>query len=289
MIGMGRVRDLLEWVFGIRVSCGTIAGAVKGCAGGLKKAWEEIKGTVQRAPVVHFDETGMRNQGRMTWLHTASTDRFTYLQIHQRRGTEAMEGIGILPGYEGIAVHDCWESYWAYQCTHALCNAHLLRELIGIKENTGQEWAEELIMLLIWMKGSVERYREAGKEGLSWYLNHKYSARYDELAGEGLEENPAAKKEGKRRGRTKQSKARLLLERLLKHKEEYMRFSVDFRVPFDNNQAERDFRISKVKQKVSGGFRSDEGGKSGLSDFLCNWQNIIRTEPVLFRTQWRTG
>jgi transposase len=272
MIGMGRVRDIFEWVFGIRLSCGTIAGAVKGCAGGLKKAWEEIKGAVQGAHVVHFDETGMRKGGKMTWLHTASTDRFTYLQIHQRRGTEAMEGIGILPGFAGIAVHDCWESYWAYLCTHALCNAHLLRELIGIKENTGQGWAEELILLLTGMKGRVERYREAGKEALSGYLNKRYSARYDELVAEGMKENPLAKKEGNRRGRTKQSKARLLLERLLKHKQEYMRFSVDFRVPFDNNQAERDFRISKVKQKVSGGFRSEDGGES-----FAIIQSVIQT------------
>jgi transposase len=172
-----------------------------------------------------------------------------------------MEGIGILPGFEGIAVHDFRESYWGYPCRHTLCNAHLLRGLIGIKENTGQGWADELIWLLIRMKGSVERYREAGKEALSGYLNNQYSARYDEVVGEGLGENPPVKKEGNRRGRTKQGKARLLLERLKKHKQEYMRFSEDFRVPFDNNQAERDFRISKVKRKVSGGFRSEDGGE----------------------------
>jgi transposase len=272
MIGMGRVRDIEEWVFGIGVSCGTIAGAVKGCAGGLKKAWEQIKEAVKGAEVVHFDETGMRNRGEMTWLHTASTDWFTYLQIHQRRGREAMEGIGILPGFEGTAVHDCWESYWGYPCRHALCNAHLLRELMGVKENTGQEWAEEMIWLLIRVKGSVERYREAGKEALSGYLNNRYSTEYDEIVREGLEENPPAQKEGNRRGRTKQSKARLLLERLKKHKQEYMRFSRDFRVPFDNNQAERDFRISKVKQKVSGGFRSEGGGES-----FAIIQSVIQT------------
>jgi transposase len=103
MTEMGRVRELLEWVFGIRLSCGTIAGAVKGRSGGLAKGWEKIKGAVQGAQVVHFDETGMKNRGEMTWPRTASTDRFTYFRIHRRRGTEAMEGIGILPGFEGMA------------------------------------------------------------------------------------------------------------------------------------------------------------------------------------------
>jgi transposase len=144
--------------------------------------------------------------------------------------------------------------------------------LAGIYENTGQEWAEKMGGLLIEIKDWVERYKGTGKEVLSTYLIKKFSLSYDELVEEGMRRNPIAVKSGNKRGRTKQSKARLLAERLLKRKEDYLRFSRDFLVPFDNNQAERDFRISKVKQKVSGGFRSLIGGES-----FAILQSVIQT------------
>jgi transposase len=149
-----------------------------------------------------------------------------------------------------------------YECAHALCNAHVLRELIGVIEQTGQGWARRMIELLLEMKEEVEKYRGKGKEELSVYFGNKFSIAYDELVREGLKENPEAKKEAGKRGKAKQSKARLLAERLFLCKEEYLRFTNDFRIPFDNNQAERDFRISKVKQKVSGCFRSDSGAEA---------------------------
>jgi transposase len=197
-----------------------------------------------------------------------------------------MEAGGILPGFEGVAVHDCWKTYWAYECVHALCNAHLLRELTGVIERTGQEWAEGMIGLILEMKEAVERHREKGEEKLSAYLGRKFSERYDELVREGKEQNPQAEKDAGKRGRAKQSKARLLLERLEGYKEEYLRFSRDFRVPFDNNQAERDFRIAKVKQKVSGCFRSDSGAEAyaAIQSFiqtihkhqLSIWEELVK-------------
>jgi transposase len=150
-----------------------------------------------------------------------------------------MEAGGILPGFKGIGVHDCWAAYWVYGCAHALCNAHVLRELTGVIERTGQEWANRMMELLLEMKEAVEKYREKDEERLSAYLGKKYSERYDELVREGMKQNPKAEKEAGKRGKGKQSKERLLLDRLEAYKGAYLRFSRDFRVPFDNNQAER--------------------------------------------------
>jgi transposase len=149
MLRMKRLKIIMEALFGIRISEGTIAATVQDCAKRLEKPMEVIKEAVKRSVVVHFDETGMRNRGALWWLHTASTAFFTYLVIHKKRGNEAMDAIGILPDFQGVAVHDCLKSYWKYLCVHALCNAHLLRELVGILENTGQEWARKMIDLLL--------------------------------------------------------------------------------------------------------------------------------------------
>ena len=262
MVGIKRLKIIIAALFGLRISEGTIVSTVGSCAKRLEKAVGEIKGAVIGSEVAHFDETGMRNQGVLWWLHTASTDRFVYLQIHPKRGNEAMDAMGILPVFCGVAVHDCLKSYWTYLCLHALCNAHLLRELVGILENTGQGWAKCMIELLVEMKEVVEKYRQGAREELSAYYAEKFSRAYDNLVRAGMRVNRAAAKVPGKRGRTKQSKARLLVERLKEHKEEYLRFIADFRVPFDNNQAERDFRMGKVKQKVSGCFRSDEGARA---------------------------
>jgi transposase len=212
--------------------------------------------------VGHFDETGMRSRGVLKWLHTASTGLLTYVQMHSKRGKEAMDDRGILNDFKGIAVHDCFFPYWKYGCVHALCNAHLLREITFIDETTGQRWAKEMIGLLLEIKKAVETRRMSKKTSLPKEELSRYIKRYTMLVEEGLKENPKqAKGEGKR-GRAKQTKARLLLIRLLSRKEEYLRFAHDFSTPFDNNQAEREIRMAKVKEKVSGCFRSEKGEKS---------------------------
>jgi transposase len=153
-----------------------------------------------------------------------------------------------------------------------LCNAHLLRELIGIIENTKQEWAAKMIGLFLEMKNVVDLHKEKGDENISAYYAQYFGLEYDKIVEEGLKINPFAAKETGKRGAAKQSKARRLLERLRDHKTEYLLFTQDFKVPFDNNQAERDFRISKTKQKVSGCFRSDTGTES-----FAVIQSIIQT------------
>ena len=262
MVAMNRVIEILEAVSGIPISGGTVANVIEKCAKNLDEKVKSIKETINGAEVGHFDETGMRSQGGLMWLHTASTPLLTYLEMNKKRGKEAMDEIGILNDFKGTAVHDCFSSYWNYGCVHSLCNAHMLRELAFIEQTTDQRWAKEMIELLLEIKKAVEIKRLDKKEFLSKAELSKYIKRYDMLVEKGLKKNPEQPKPEGRRGRAKQTKARLLLLRLRERKDEYLRFATDFNIPFDNNQAERDIRMAKVKQKVSGCFRSDKGGKS---------------------------
>jgi transposase len=262
MVAMNRVVQILEAVSGIRASEGTVANAIEQCAENLEGPVGSIKEAVQGAKVGHFDETGMRSRGKLLWLHAASTRRLTYLQMHRKRGKEAMDEIGILSCFKGTAVHDCLASYWNYGCAHSLCNAHLLRELAFIEETTGQRWAKKMKRLLLEIKKAVDVRRARKKAFLPKAELSQYSKRYYQLVEEGLNKNPEQGKPAGRRGRAKQGKARLLLLRLHSRKEEYLRFAYNFNCPFDNNQAERDFRMAKVKQKVSGCFRSEKGEKN---------------------------
>ena len=262
MVAMNRLGEILEAVSGIQISTGTVANTLERCAQSLVEPVKGIKEAVKGAEIGHFDETGMRSQGVLKWLHTASTGSLTYLEMNKKRGREAMDEIGILNDFKGTAVHDCFASYWNYSCVHSLCNAHLLRELKFIHETTGQAWPTEMIELLLEIKKAVEVSR---KDGMSFLLKEDvvgYTKRYIKLVKEGLKMNPEQLKPEGRRGRAKQTKARLLLLRLNEHMDEYLRFATDFNCPFDNNQAERDIRMAKVKQKVSGCFRSDKGEKS---------------------------
>jgi len=262
MVAMNRVVEILEAVTGLQISCGTVVNTIERCAKNLEKSVKSIKEAVKGAEVGHFDETGMRSQGRLKWLHTASTGRLTLLEMNKKRGKEAMDEIGILSDFKGIAVHDCLASYWNYNCVHSLCNAHLLRELTFINETTCQRWAKEMIELLLEIKKAVGSRSLENKAFLPKVELSKYIKRYNLILEEGLKINPEQPKPQGQRGRAKQTKARLLLIRLQEHRDEYLRFAVDFATPFDNNQAERDIRMAKVKQKVSGCFRSDKGEKS---------------------------
>ena len=262
MVAMNRVVEILEAVTGIHISDGTVANTIEQCAENLEGPVKSIKEAVKGAEIGHFDETGMRSQGKLKWLHTASTGHLTYMEMHLKRGQQAMDEIGILNDFKGTAVHDCLASYWKYSCVHSLCNVHLLRELTYIDQTTGQRWAEEMIELLLEIKNAVDLRRLDKKTFLPKGELSKYIKRYTMIVEEGLNKNDEQPKPEGKRGRAKQTKARLLLLRLQEHKDEYLRFATDFNCPFDNNQAERDFRMGKVKQKVSGCFRSDKGEKS---------------------------
>jgi transposase len=273
MVSMGRTVEIIEALTGRKLSWGTVANTHRKCAEKLEKPLENLKDAVGRQPVLDCDETGMRINKGLCWLHTASTADLTYLEMEKKRGNEAMDAIGILPKYKGIIMHDCLAGYFKYtECEHALCNAHLIRELKYIYESTGQGWAAKMIDFLILVKLEIDKLKGEGKEHVPKPQLTAYRRQYTRLVNQGAALNPHAEKVSGRRGRTKQTKACLLLDRLSKHRFEYLRFTTDFRVPFDNNQAERDFRIAKVKQKVSGCFRSENGGKH-----YASMQSFIQT------------
>jgi len=222
--------------------------------------------------VAHFDETGVDVGGKTSWLHAASTPSLTYYAAHQKRGRDAIDEIGVLPKFQGTAVHDGLTSYWQYRdCEHALCNAHHLRELTFVEEEFGQAWAKDLKGLLLEVKQAVETARSQGLAELSAEVKRGFEARYDAALEEGLKMNPPPEPTGKR-GRPKRGKAGSLVDRLREHKGATLAFMEDFAVPFDNNQVERDIRMTKVRQKVSGCFRTTTG-----ADRFCRIRGYIST------------
>lgn len=239
---------------------------VKRCADAVSETVNRIKQKVADSSLGHFDETGTRVDKKLWWVHDASNCEFTYLDISPKRGYLGMEQCGVLPLFHGISMHDCWASYWSYEdCQHAVCCAHLLRELTGIAENhPEQKWASAFIGLLIKMKKVKDKAVEAGKETLSYYHYHKFDKRYDELIKQAREKNPLPVTAEKKRGRKKKGKILALVERFDNYKASVCLFIHNFMVPFDNNQAERDLRMIKVKTKVSGCFRSEEGARDYL-------------------------
>jgi transposase len=265
-VSVNRTHEILSGVFSIPLSTGTISNMVNNCANTLDGVIEIIRSKLTEAEVINCDETGTRVNGKTVWVHNASSSEYTYLTINEKRGQEGIDSGRVLPEYKGIAVHDCWASYWKYPyILHALCNVHLLRELAGIEENyPEQKWAGEFKHLLLEMKRQKEHAVDKGKIRLTKELYEEFNQRYDEIIAHAYAENPFIKTKEKRRGRKKKGKTLALIERLALYKESICMFIYKFFVPFDNNQAERDIRMIKVKTKVSGCFRSNDGAKSYL-------------------------
>lgn len=258
-----RVRELLADLFGQSLSVGTLVTMVQQCAQALAPVEETLKAEAQVAPVLHNDETGVRVAGRLQWVQVSSTATLTHFGVHAKRGTAATDAIGILPGFQGVSVHDGWKPYRTYTaCRHALCNVHHLRELTFVEEERQQPWAGHLKTLLREMKAAVAAAQAAGGTSLPPSQRHTLHSRYEALllAGLGANPPPPPLPPGVRqRGRRKQSPARNLLERLWLGQAEVLGFMDDFTIPFDNNQAEQDLRMYKVQQKISGCFRADAG------------------------------
>jgi transposase len=215
--------------------------------------------------VLHVDESGLRVKGQLPWLHVASTAALTSYEVHTKRGHEALEAAGMLGACKGTAVHDHWKPYFTYDtCAHALCNAHHLRALRFIATQYQQAWANDMAALLLEIKAAVAATPEPAMR-LSLTELPAFEKRYDAVGQAGFEANPTPgpPTEGaeKKRGRPTQPPPVNLLIRLRDFKGPVLAFMTDFRVPFDNNQGERDIRMVKVKQKVSGGFRTLEGAQ----------------------------
>jgi transposase len=254
-----RQRELFEDGYGHRLSVASLLKAEQDCSAGLTEPLKAIHQRLLTAPVVGFDETGLRVEGQLQWLHTARTEALTYYQIHAKRGAEAMDELGILPSYTGVAVHDGLSSYFGYQeCTHALCNAHHLRELRFIQEQYGQVWAGELRVCL----RLAHRLEQGWDPPLTDPLKARIESWYDQILSAGEAELPADPPcPPGHRGRRKQHPARNLHQRLCRYKAETLRFLHDEQVPFDNNGSERDLRMIKAQQKVSGTFRRLDGAQ----------------------------
>ena len=257
MVSYDKTQKILQDIFDIPISTGTIVNHVSEFTQKAEPVLNEIPQRLQGESVLNFDETGLYVDGDKQWLHTASSGGATYVTVHPKRGQVGTDDNGVLAGFGGVAVHDCWQAYLKYEnCSHALCNAHLLRELQGVVENTGQGWAVWMMDFLRRVKGVVKCCKEAGECELPVGCCEAFVEEYEQIVELGLQENPLVV------GVRKRSKTRCLLDRFIVYRGEVLRFVFDFRVPFDNNLAERDIRNVKVKQKVSGGFRSVQGAKN---------------------------
>jgi transposase len=246
---------------------GTLMKAGQDLADHIAPATAAIKDQLRAATVLHTDESGVRVQGKLHWLHVAATDHLTDYTIHAKRGKAAMDDADILPHFTGRMTHDHWPAYFRYEdCTHALCNAHHLRELRFIEEQFGQPWAATMAKLLVEIKHTVEATAVHNPQ-LSAEVIKAFEERYDTVVSTGYHANrlqvvdPDWKQKPKKKGRPRQTPALNLLDRLRDFKPQVLAFMYDFRVPFDNNLAERDVRMVKVKQKVSGGFRTLTGAQ----------------------------
>jgi transposase len=246
-------------VLGLSVSTGALVKMVQEGGGRLGFFSDVVRDLLKEAPAVHFDETGARVTGRLHWVHVASTALLTLVECHQRRGTVAMDAMGVIAKMTGVAVHDGWKPYRAYDVVHALCNAHHLRELDNIGVVWDQGWANEMIDLLIAARDAVETAKAEGKDRLDDSVLRSIRVRYGRLVQKGWAANPAPEV-GKRSGYAK--KAANLLVRLDTQRHDVLRFATDFNVGFTNNQAERDVRMVKVQQKISGSWRSIEGARA---------------------------
>jgi transposase len=286
-IPMERTAEIMQDLYGQPVSNGTIPAVNQRMAERVKLVHEELRShLIETEEAVHFDETGMKISGKLHWLHSASTKQATICEIHPKRGTQAMDAMGILPKRTGWSVHDFWKSYLKYeQARHSLCNAHLIRELIFLVEQRQQDWASELLDLLLEIKQTVETARQEQRHALRPEQVTDFETQYEQFVTQGEQANPPNMRQDGQRGRVKQSTAINLLARLRNHREKILAFMYDFKVPFDNNLAERDIRMAKVHQKVSGGFRSEGGAqafgyiRSYISTARKNGQRVL---DVLF-------
>lgn len=268
-----RAGDLLKVLFGYQPGGGTLTQAQQQAFEGLEPVEAEIKEAIRGSPHSHSDETGMRVEGKTHWLHVCSTETHTYYYWSQHRGKQAHQADGLLPEYQGILMHDAYATYFALECHHALCNAHLLRDLQALSEaDPSQIWPHQLRRLLQTAWSVVKQAKAEGLNHLPQPQQARILALFDRIIQPADQRTPRNLRQSGQRGRVAQSPHRNLLDRLLTYKAAYLRFVTDFRIPFDNNLAERDLRMCKLQQKISGCFRTATG-----ADLFCRIRGYIST------------
>jgi transposase-like protein len=270
-----RLAETFSELFNCPLSQGTLANFVKGGGKKATQAMEQIREALIQSEIAHADETGCTLNGKRHWLHVFCTAKLSCFHIDSKRGYEAMEAMGLLARFRGSLVHDCLGAYFKFlHMLHYLCLAHIQRELIFLHENLDQAWAQDMIKLLLEAKTLSEKAEvdeQSGRTKIPKKTKRRIKKRYDKIIEEGKKINPeppplAAGK----RGRVKRSKPLNLLIRLDKRKSEALGFFDYGHVPFDNNQAERDLRMMKVREKISGTFRAEEHAKA-----FCDIRGII--------------
>ena len=270
LIPYNRIQDYFADQLHMPVSEGSIFNFNKEAFLSLADFENRVKNELTASDLAHADETGINIGGKRHWLHCVSNDSWTLYYPHEKRGMDAINDMGVLPRFKGVLCHDHWKPYYRIDCTHALCNAHHLRELTRAWEQDGQHWAQKLKKLL----ETVNRKVTDAGGALNAQESQKYLLKYRAILKQGEIECPEPirpKKKGKR-GRIKKSKSRNLLERLRDYEQDALRFMDNGYVPFSNNLGESDIRMTKVQQKISGCFRSMDG-----AHIFCRVRSYLST------------
>jgi transposase len=257
-------------MFGCAPSPGALAAQARKIAGLVSPAVTAITEALAMAGVAHFDETGFRVAGKLAWVHSASAGKFVLVTVHPKRGKQGMDAAGVLPAFAGIACHDAWKPYDSYDnvAGHALCGAHLLRELTAVTETGAEDdviWAQQAIDALLELKKAADAASEAGSSAIGPEIMDKQSRWFREAADAGIVLNAA------RRSKL-HIKRHALATRMRDRAEDYLRFAHDLRVPFDNNEAEQVIRMAKLRIKVSGCMRSMTG-----AEIFCAIRSYLAT------------
>ena len=271
MLSLKRVQKSLETLIGLAISETTLLKYVMQLHHALAHWEQSAIDRLLALPAMHVDETSLRVDRKNHWIHVCSAEDITLKFLHPKRGQEAMADIGVIPRYGGVIIHDCWASYLAYEhCRHGLCGAHLLRELTFIVDADGYAWARNMKRLLQETCGRVSRRQ---RKQLTRREYKALQKRYRNILTRGEKElPPIPPRQNGKRGRVAKSDAHNLWERLRDHQAAVLLFARDPDVSFTNNRAERDLRMSKVKQKVSGCFRKRE-----YAEAYCRISSYLQT------------
>ncbi len=274
LLPTARTCEALAALCGCHISEGTLLQWSELAAERLAPTVERIADLIAASQLQHGDETGIRVYGVLHWLHVNCTRFLTHLAWHSSRGRQAMDEIGIWPRFRGRGMHDRFASYDGYNCAHSICGAHLLRDCAAVAEQEQQEWAAEMADFLLDLHDACQQWRSLQLSAVPAIERDDWVTRYFEIlaAGYAAQAPPPASSAGSCKARPKQSQAKNLLDALMARAEHVLALLDDLRIPFTNNQAERDLRWAKVQQKISGTFRSATGATA-----FCSIRSYLST------------